>query len=83
MSHYQIMRFFRSTPIRTFVLYPLLTLLWEFAISKGKLNFQRCFYRLVLWGHLQYRLCGKLANRLGPAYIAYTKSVKRWPSGHF
>jgi len=48
----------RRTPVRTFVLYPLITLAWEFFINGGILRFQPFFLLLMLWGYLQYRLCG-------------------------
>ena len=150
------MRFLSRTPVRTFILYPIIALIWESVLNRGNLNFHPLFVPLMLWGYLQYRLCGryriqrggggpgletppdqlvaigpyaytrnpmylghliylsglsltlqswfaaaiticvaiwfhirvvgdekKLANRLGPAYIAYTKSVKRWLPGLF
>ena len=52
------MRFISRTPVRTFILYPIITLLWEILWSRGKLNFQPLFLPLMLWGYLQYRLCG-------------------------
>src|SRR5262250_1599692 len=52
------MRFIRRTPIRTFVIYPLITLLWELTIRAGKLELNLWFLPLMLWGFLQYRLCG-------------------------
>jgi hypothetical protein len=51
------MRFISRTPVRTFILYPIITLLWEI-LWRGKLNFQPLFLPLMLWGYLQYRLCG-------------------------
>ncbi len=48
----------RRTPVRTFVLYPLITLAWEFFINSGTLRFQPFFLLFMLWGYLQYRLCG-------------------------
>jgi hypothetical protein len=52
------MRFLSRTPVRTFFLYPIITLLWELIIHKGELNFHPLFLPLMLWGYLQYRLCG-------------------------
>jgi hypothetical protein len=150
------MRFLSRTPVRTFFLYPAVTLGWELIIHGGKLNFHPLFLPLMVWGYLQYRLCGlyrikhggggpgletpperlvssgpyaytrnpmylghlifltgltftlqswlaalitiavavwfhirvrgdetKLAERLGPPYVNYTKSVKRWIPGLF
>ena len=47
----------KRTPVRTFLLYPLLTVLWELLWSGG-LNFEPAFLPVMLWGYLQYRLCG-------------------------
>ncbi len=48
----------RRTPIRTFILYPLITLAWESFLNDGGLRFKPWFLSLMLWGYLQYRLCG-------------------------
>src|SRR5688500_19198975 len=52
------MRFLSRTPIRTFVIYPLMTIGWEFAAGGGTLVLNSWFLPLMLWGYLQYRLCG-------------------------
>jgi hypothetical protein len=52
------MRFLSRTPVRTFLLYPVITLAWELIFHKGKLNFHPLFLPLMVWGYLQYRLCG-------------------------
>ena len=150
------MRFFSRTPVRTFLLYPLLTLLFELIVHSGRIEINPWFLPLMIWGYLQYRLCGnyrtarggggpgpeipperlvssglyaytrnpmylghiifligltltlqswlaalitiavaiwfhlrvladeqKLSVELGPPYVAYTKSVKRWVPGLF
>jgi hypothetical protein len=51
------MRLLSRTPIRTFILYPIITLAWELSINRGNLNFNPFFLPLMLWGFLQYRLC--------------------------
>jgi protein-S-isoprenylcysteine O-methyltransferase Ste14 len=53
-----MLKFLRRTPLRTFILYPLLTLAWELMIHRGRVNPQPIFLLLMLWGYLQYRLCG-------------------------
>ena len=35
-----------------------MTLTWEFVIRGGNMNFHPLFLPLMLWGYLQYRLCG-------------------------
>jgi|SRR6266436_1497957 hypothetical protein len=52
------MNFLRRTPLRTFVVYPIVTLTWELVFNRGKLNFHPLFLPLLFWGYLQYRLCG-------------------------
>jgi len=51
-------RFLRRTPVRTFIIYPLVTLGWELFLSRGTLQVDLIFLPLMLWGYLQYRLCG-------------------------
>lgn len=55
----------RRTPIRTFVFYPLLTIIWELFLHDGQLPIEPLFLPLMLWGYLQYRLCGLYRRRLG------------------
>ena len=52
------MRFVSRTPVRTFLLYPIATLVWEYLFNRGNLHFHPLFLPLMLWGYLQYRLCG-------------------------
>src|SRR6266850_278886 len=52
------MRFISRTPIRTFILYPVIALLWEYLSGSGNLHFHPLFLPSMLWGYLQYRLCG-------------------------
>ena len=53
------MRFFSRTPVRTFLLYPIITALWEFIINGRVLEIYPVYVPLMLWGYLQYRLCGR------------------------
>jgi steroid 5-alpha reductase family enzyme len=59
------MRFLSRTPVRTFLVYPLITLLWELLIHAGAVKVNFWFLPLMLWGYLQYRLCGKYRMRRG------------------
>ena len=52
------MRFLRRTPVRTFIIYPVITLLWELIIQRGSIEADFRFLPLMIWGYLQYRLCG-------------------------
>jgi protein-S-isoprenylcysteine O-methyltransferase Ste14 len=59
------MRFISRTPVRTFILYPLAILLWELVLHQGSPNFKPLFLVFVLWGFLQYRLCGLYRRQRG------------------
>ncbi len=50
-------RFLKRTPVRTFILYPLLAVGWELG-WRGGLDLHPAFLPVMLWGYLQYRLCG-------------------------
>jgi hypothetical protein len=51
-------RLFRG-PTRTFVVFPLVTLMAELALRGGKLKIEPLFLILMIWGYLQTRLCGR------------------------
>jgi protein-S-isoprenylcysteine O-methyltransferase Ste14 len=53
------MRFFSRTPIRTFLIYPVVVLAWELLTHVGRIDVNLWFLPLLVWGYLQYRLCGK------------------------
>lgn len=59
------MRFIGRTPIRTFVIYPIVVILWELISNKGKFSFHPFFLLLMAWGFLQYRLCGRYRIKHG------------------
>ncbi|MBM4260567.1 MAG: isoprenylcysteine carboxylmethyltransferase family protein [Deltaproteobacteria bacterium] len=59
------MRFIRRTPVRTFVIYPLITLLWELFVRAGMLEANLWALPLMIWGFLQYRLCGQYRIKHG------------------
>src|SRR5258708_36769364 len=59
-----MMRWLRKSPVQTFLLLPLATIAWELAVF-GTLRFQPAFLPLMLWGYLQYRLCGRYRIALG------------------
>jgi hypothetical protein len=54
-----LIKFLGRTPVRTFLVYPLIVLLWEWIIHGGRIEPNLWFSPLMLWGYLQYRLCGK------------------------
>ena len=59
------MRFLSRTPVRTFLLYPSATLLWEWVIHSGTIEINFWFLPLMIWGFLQYRLCGTYRRNRG------------------
>ena len=59
------MRFLSRTPIRSFVVYPVVSLLWELAIHGDQFQPNLWFAPLMIWGYLQYRLCGRYRIRVG------------------
>lgn len=58
-------RLFRRTPLRTFILFPLITLAWELILNRASLRVEPLFFLLMLWGYLQYRWCGQYRMRHG------------------
>ena len=53
------MRIFSRTPVRTFFVYPVVVLFWELLVHAGRIDVNLWFLPLMIWGYLQYRLCGK------------------------
>ena len=58
-------RWLKSTSNRTFVLYPVLIAAFEFALHGRDMRFVPWGLLLLVWGYLQYRLCGNYRTRLG------------------
>ena len=59
------MRFLSRTPVRTFLIYPLVVLLWELLTHGGRIEVNLWGVPLMIWGYLQYRLCGKYRTTRG------------------
>jgi protein-S-isoprenylcysteine O-methyltransferase Ste14 len=59
------MRFLSRTPVRTFLIYPLVVLVWEWLTHAGRFEVNLWFLPLMIWGYLQYRLCGKYRGTRG------------------
>ena len=59
-----VRRWFASTPHRTFLVYPLCVVIFEFAVY-GQVSIIPWGPLLLLWGYLQYRFAGNY--RLGRA----------------
>jgi protein-S-isoprenylcysteine O-methyltransferase Ste14 len=56
-------RFLRKSPVQTFLLVPLATIACELAL--GPLYVRLLYLPVMIWGYLQYRLCGMYRIRLG------------------
>ena len=61
----RVVRRLRSTSFRTFVLYPVLIVAWEWLSNGGRLDVRPWYLPLLLWGYLQYRLTGNYRIRHG------------------
>ena len=59
------MRFLSRTPVRTFIMYPVLVIVWELIWNRGSLDIEPMFLPLMAWGYLQYRLCGRYRIKHG------------------
>ena len=55
----------RSTSFRTFVLYPVIVAAWEWLLQGNGLFIRLLYVPLMVWGYLQYRLCGNYRIRRG------------------
>ena len=53
-----------GSSLRTFVVVPIVVLLWEFFV-KGKIGLDLWFAPLLAWGYLQYKLVGRYRLSLG------------------
>lgn len=62
--HY-IRKRLRSTSFRTYLLYPLIVVSWEWFFNNGQLRLEPWFLPLLVWGYLQYWLIGKYRIRHG------------------
>jgi len=60
-----VVTYLKSTPNRSFFLYPVLVLSWEYVIRGGTLAIEPVYLVLMAWGYGQYRLCGKYRVTIG------------------
>ena len=58
-------RWFKSTSNRTFIVYPVVIVLFELLIHGGELNVVPWGLLLLPWGYLQFRLSGEYRTRRG------------------
>ena len=55
----------RSTPVRTFFLYPLAVIGWEALLNDGPPLILPWYLPMLAWGYLQYRMAGEYRIRRG------------------
>jgi protein-S-isoprenylcysteine O-methyltransferase Ste14 len=60
-----VRRWLASTPRRTFILYPVCTVLLELLLRHGTLAFEPAGLLLLAWGYAQYRLSGSYRTKHG------------------
>ncbi len=60
-----VRRWLESTSNRTFVLYPLCVIAFEFVWNGGRIPFVPAGLLLLVWGYAQYRLAGNFRTRWG------------------
>ena len=58
-----VMRFLRKSPVQTFLLFPLAVIAFQLAL--GVVRIELLYLPVMVWGYLQYRLCGVYRIRLG------------------
>lgn len=61
----RIVAFFKGSSNRTFLLYPVVIVLYELAINAGTLRFSALWLWIPAWGFLQYRLSGQYRIKHG------------------
>lgn len=61
----RVVRWLKSTPKRTFILFPVLVILFELAVRRGHLAFRPWGLIFLAWGYAQYRLSGLYRIRHG------------------
>jgi protein-S-isoprenylcysteine O-methyltransferase Ste14 len=61
----RLLRWLQRTPVRTFLLYPLIVIAFELIRRGGTLTVVPWGALLMLWGYLQYRIVGSFRWRHG------------------
>lgn len=74
-------RFAKATPNRTFFLYPLIVVAWEYLVHGDKMAVEPFFLVLMAWGYAQYRLCGRYRRREGGGGPGFERPPQRLVTG--
>jgi protein-S-isoprenylcysteine O-methyltransferase Ste14 len=61
----RVIRRCKGSSTRTFILYPIVVVAWELLLNQGSVRFEPVFILLMVWGYLQYRLCGQYRIKRG------------------
>jgi protein-S-isoprenylcysteine O-methyltransferase Ste14 len=61
----RLLRWLARTPVRTFVIYPLVVIAFELIRRDGELTLMPWGALLMIWGYLQYRIVGGFRHRHG------------------
>jgi protein-S-isoprenylcysteine O-methyltransferase Ste14 len=61
----RVIRRCKGSSTRTFILYPIVIVAWELLLNQGSIRFEPVFILLMVWGYLQYRLCGQYRIKRG------------------
>ena len=72
------MRFLSRTPVRTFLIYPLVVLLWELFTQAGRIEVNLWGLPLMIWGYLQYRYAVSIAARVAVVVLARKSPRRDW-----
>ena len=72
-----IWRWMTRTPVQTFILCPLAVVAVELLLHRGRLTLVPWGVPLLLWGYLQYRLCGTYRTGHGGGGPGFQKPPDR------
>jgi steroid 5-alpha reductase family enzyme len=72
-----VIRWLKSSPKRTFILYPIVVILFELAINRGRLVLSPWGIAFLLWGYLQYRLVGNFRLNHGGGGPGFSSPPER------
>ena len=61
----RVVKFLGRTPVQSFIVLPLVILVWELWRQGSELEVRPLFLLFVPWGFLQYRLCGRYRIKHG------------------
>ncbi len=60
-----VMKFLKSPPKRSFIIYPLIVLFWELLMRDGTLVVEPYYLVLMVWGYGQFRFSHRYRKQVG------------------